>query len=123
MSRLRGDARFALAEAQARNLFQYYTRSSYAAHLGSAGLRTVRGRTVYVCASAQCVVVRLQCQAVTSEICPDEDLPSSEIELLLTHANYGCMSLICSAANRRHPFIFMSMPSRFGALRLPRLLS
>ena len=51
---------------------------------------------------------------VTPEICPDEDLPSSEIELLLTHANYGCMSLICSAANRRHPFIFMSMPSRFG---------
>jgi hypothetical protein len=45
-------------------------------------------------------------QAVAPDICPDEDLQSSEIELLLAHANYGCMSLICSSANRRYPFIF-----------------
>jgi len=46
-------------------------------------------------------------KAVAREICPDEDLSSSEIELLLTHANYGCISLICSSANRRHPFVFV----------------
>ena len=46
-------------------------------------------------------------EAVAPEIYPDEDLSSYEIELLLTHANYGCMSLICSSANRRHPFVFM----------------
>ena len=51
-------------------------------------------------------------RAATPEICPDTDLPSYEIELLLTHANYGCMSLICSSANRRHPFVFMLVPSR-----------
>jgi hypothetical protein len=52
-------------------------------------------------------------KAVASDTIPDEDLPSAEIELLLTHANYGCMSLTCSAANRRHPFIFTTR-RRFG---------
>ena len=64
-------------------------------------------------------------EAVTPGIRRDEDLASFEIELLLAHAKYGCMSLIRSAANRRHPFIFMFMPSpeiRLG-FRLPRLLS
>ncbi len=51
-------------------------------------------------------------KAVAPDICPDEDLPSSEIELLLAHANYGCMSLTCSSANRRYPFVFL--PRRFG---------
>ena len=52
-------------------------------------------------------------EAVAPEICPDEDLSSYEIELLLTHANYGCMSLICSLANRRHPFVFV-LGRKFG---------
>jgi hypothetical protein len=52
-------------------------------------------------------------KAVTSEIFPDDDLPSWEIELLLEHANYGCMSLICSSANHRHPFVFI-LSWKFG---------
>ena len=52
-------------------------------------------------------------EAVATEICPDEDLSSYEIELLLTHANYGCMSLICSLANRRYPFVFV-LGRKFG---------
>jgi hypothetical protein len=52
-------------------------------------------------------------QAVTPDICPDEDLPSSEIELLLAHAGYGCLSLVCTSASGRHPFIF-----RLGRVRL-----
>jgi hypothetical protein len=52
-------------------------------------------------------------KAVAPDTCPDEDLPSSEIELLLAHARYGCMSLTCSSANRRHPFVFMTR-RKFG---------
>ena len=52
-------------------------------------------------------------KAVDPEIRPDEDLPSSEIELLLAHTNYGCMSLTCSSANRRHPFVFVTR-RKFG---------
>ena len=47
-------------------------------------------------------------EVVAPEICPDNDLTSSETELLLAHANYGCISLTCSSANRRHPFVFMT---------------
>jgi hypothetical protein len=48
-------------------------------------------------------------EVVTPDICADEDLPSSEIELLLTHAKYGCMSVICSSAGGRHPFVFLPL--------------
>lgn len=37
----------------------------------------------------------------------DQHLRSSEINLLLTHAAYGCISVTCSWANRRHPFMFL----------------
>ena len=74
-------------------------------------IRYCTGR--FVCVPALCPrSYGSRVKEVTLEICPDEDLPSSEIELLLTHANYGCMSLICSSANRRHPFVFMLKPSR-----------
>jgi len=46
-------------------------------------------------------------KAVASDIRPDEDLSASEIELLLAHLSYGCISLTCSSANGRHPFVFM----------------
>ena len=45
--------------------------------------------------------------AVASNIRPDEHLHSAEIELLLAHAGYGCLSLICQSGNVRHPFVFM----------------
>jgi hypothetical protein len=52
-------------------------------------------------------------KAITPDICPDEDLPSSEIELLLAHANYGCISLTSSSVNGRHPFVFTTR-RKFG---------
>jgi hypothetical protein len=51
-------------------------------------------------------------QAVAPDICPDENLTTSEIELLLAHARYGCASLVCSSVNGRHPFIFKLGRSR-----------
>ena len=50
---------------------------------------------------------------VDLETCPCEDLPSSEIELLLAHAKYGCASLACSSGDRRHPFVFV-LGRKFG---------
>jgi hypothetical protein len=47
-------------------------------------------------------------RAVTADISSDDDdLPLAERELLLAHAKYGCLSLICSSANRGYPFIFL----------------
>ncbi len=39
----------------------------------------------------------------------DAGLPSSEFELLLNHANYGCISVTCGSATRRHPFVFLPL--------------
>ena len=45
-------------------------------------------------------------QAVPRVVRPGADLSEFEIELLLTHASYGCTSVICSSGDRRHPFVF-----------------
>jgi hypothetical protein len=38
---------------------------------------------------------------------PGADLPQGEVDLLFAHAGYGCLSLVCSEAGRRHPFVFV----------------
>lgn len=53
-------------------------------------------------ASADCRVT-----TALSNLDPDDDLTSFEIDLLRTHAGYGCMSLICDSGSSRYPFVFM----------------
>jgi hypothetical protein len=48
---------------------------------------------------------------VTDDIRPDDDLSSAQIELLLLHQRYGCLSVICHEGNRRYPFVFISLPA------------
>ena len=54
-------------------------------------------------------------KAVASDIRPDEDLPASEIELLLAHSSYGCLSLTLQLGKRQSvcPFVFMPR-KKFG---------
>ena len=51
--------------------------------------------------------------SATPDLRPGEDLPPGVVELLLAHRGYGCLSLVCSAAGRRHPFVFVRR-LRFG---------
>jgi hypothetical protein len=58
---------------------------------------------------------------VTEDIRPDDDLTSAQIELLLLHQRYGCISVICHEGDRRYPFVFLSPPASsmatiFGAI-------
>jgi hypothetical protein len=46
-------------------------------------------------------------RAVSPDTCAGEELPSYEIDLLLRHAAYGCISVTCSSANRSYPFVFL----------------
>jgi hypothetical protein len=43
-----------------------------------------------------------------------DDLSRHDIALLLDHAEFGCLSLICEANGERHPFVFRSRYRRFG---------
>lgn len=52
---------------------------------------------------------RARVQMVTGDLSADDDLQSFEVELLLSHANYGCISLTCNSENRRHPFVFLPL--------------
>lgn len=58
---------------------------------------------------------------VTPDIRPGADLELPEIDLLLSHARYGCTSVVCTAAGRRYPFVFTSRRSFLG-LPYARLL-
>jgi hypothetical protein len=41
------------------------------------------------------------------DIAADDDLSAFETQVLLDHRSYGCISVTCSAADRRHPFVFL----------------
>lgn len=59
--------------------------------------------------------------AVASDRDAGDTLSSGEIELLLAHAGYGCLSVICRVADRRHPFVFVPR-RKFGGLRYAHLV-
>jgi hypothetical protein len=56
-------------------------------------------------------LARFQCgwrvELVRAPIEAGEDLSPYERDLLVTHAAYGCMSLICIARGIRYPFVFL----------------
>lgn len=63
------------------------------------------GRTVAVPAlSRSSSGVRVQ--EVMPGVCPALDLAQSEIDVLMHHKSYGCLSLICEVDGVRHPFVF-----------------
>jgi hypothetical protein len=83
-------------------------------------VRYCRGRYVAVPALS---AVASGCRVVLAgaDSRADENSNSSENELLLRHARYGCVSLICSSAGERHPFVFK--PGRkVGILQFTRLV-
>jgi hypothetical protein len=52
--------------------------------------------------------VNAHIQMVSRDIKAGADLSTREIALLLDHAGYGCLSLICEANGERYPFVFRS---------------
>ena len=58
---------------------------------------------------------------VTPDICHDKDLQPFEKELLVAHANYGCISVICNAKNRTYPFVFVPR-RKFGVISFAYLI-
>jgi hypothetical protein len=56
----------------------------------------------------------------TPEIRVDDGLQTSEVELLLRHTEYGCISLICNASDGKHPFVFH--PRRKSMVPFARLV-
>lgn len=52
---------------------------------------------------------------------PGPDLPAEEVELLLAHAGYDCISLVATHDGRRHPFVFEPM-RRYRVMRLGYLV-
>jgi hypothetical protein len=57
-------------------------------------------------------------KTVSTELGPGQGLQPFEVELLSSHAGYGCISLICETSTGRHPFVF-SRRSRFGSTPVP----
>ena len=60
-------------------------------------------------------------ERVARDIRPGEDLQAFEAELLLKHADYGCVSLTCSLGDRRYPFIFLPL-RKAGVVRFAYLV-
>ena len=63
-------------------------------------------------------------RAVTADLRAGDDLTRADCELLLDHQSYDCISLTCTLAGRRHPFVFARRwrRTRIGWLPFARLI-
>src|SRR5271169_170720 len=60
-------------------------------------------------------------EAVTQGTALIAGLPDAELAMLKRHAEYGCLSLVCHAAEEVFPFIFFSLRKRRGIIPLPAM--
>jgi hypothetical protein len=58
-------------------------------------------------------------EIVTSDTEIIKDLPDTDLAMLKRHAEYGGLSLVCHTAEGPFPFIFLSLPKRFGFIPMP----
>lgn len=63
--------------------------------------------------------LRARVTPVSADTAPGDDLSTADITVLLHHASYGCISVICTAANRRYPFIFSRRSHEWKSARMP----
>jgi hypothetical protein len=86
--------------------------------------RFAEGRTVAAPILSRCrTAARVHAVSPNSPvpIAAGEDLEQGEIKLLLDHAGFGCMSLICETPDGRHPFVF-GRDRRYGFLPVAHLV-
>jgi len=62
---------------------------------------------------------RVQVRQIRPETSPEASASMPESELLIAHAGYGCLSLVCTAADGSYPFVFLPLQRRTGPLRIP----
>ena len=63
----------------------------------------------------------LAIEAVTQDTAFIAGLPDADLALLKRHAEYGCLSLVCRAADETLPFIFFSLRKRRGIIPVPAM--
>jgi len=63
----------------------------------------------------------MKVEAVTPDTTSIAGLPDDELAMLKRHAGYGCLSLVCHAADKAIPFIFFPLRRRRGIIPLPAL--
>jgi len=76
--------------------------------LGAQGYKPYSGGRYLVVPMLSAPSVDTRIEALAPGV-SDADLPTFETELLLDHAGYGCISLVCRAPNQRYPFVFLPL--------------
>jgi hypothetical protein len=60
-------------------------------------------------------------ETVTPDTQSIAGLPDDDLELLKRHAGYGCLSLVCHAAENALPFVFFPLRKRRGVIPVPAM--
>jgi hypothetical protein len=58
-------------------------------------------------------------ETVTPETRPIKNLPQPDLELLASHAEYGCLAFVCHTSNGPLPFVMTSKRIRSGRIPVP----
>jgi hypothetical protein len=60
-------------------------------------------------------------ESVSPEVVPIKGLPLADLELLTSHARYGCLAFVCHTSDGPLPFIMTPKRMRSGRIPLPAL--
>jgi hypothetical protein len=63
----------------------------------------------------------LAIETVTPDTRSIKDLPQADLELLTSHAQYGCLALVCHTLNGPLPFVMTAKRIRAGRIPLPAM--
>jgi len=79
----------------------------------------------FAAAALLCPPVRgARVRAVSDDLQDAHDMSRAECDLLLDHQRYGCISVVCTLGERRHPFVFARRwrPTGLGRWPYARLI-
>ncbi|HTR76930.1 MAG TPA: hypothetical protein VMH39_02430 [Gemmatimonadaceae bacterium] len=62
---------------------------------------------------------RVAVRAAAHDLKPGMGLSQSEVDLLLSHAEYGCHSVVVDSADGRYPFVFARRWERWKGIKFP----
>jgi hypothetical protein len=83
------------------------------------GFRSYSGGQFLAVAALSPSVAGAKLSEIEAGASPQAYASIPEAELLVAHAGYGCLSLLCTAQGRTYPFVFLPFTPRRGLLRLP----
>jgi hypothetical protein len=114
-------AKFDCTEEQGRHLYQHLARRDDLANYRSTGIQALLQWLVLLVPIFSRTETGATIETVTPETRFIKHLPEEDLELLASHAQYGCLAFVCHTTDGPIPFVMTPKRIRTGRIPLPAM--